>query len=131
VNEKMAINNLTVKETEGGITVPEGLYQAKVKEIKENTGEFGPYVKLAFDITEGEFNGTTKTLVASLKMTRNKSGKNSKLYDAAKAILKEEPKTGDSLDLNNLIGKTCQILIINGKLLDGVQYQDISKVLPD
>lgn len=127
----MAINNIPVKETEGSKPVPEGLYKAVVKEIKEGTGEFGDYVKIALEIADDDYKGIIKIMVASLKLSKSKSGKNSKLFDVVKAVLKVEPKTGDNLDLNQLIGKTCQILIVNGKLVDGVQYQDISKVLPD
>ncbi len=127
----MAINNLVVKETEGSKPVPEGLYKAIVKEIKEGTGEFGDYAKFAFELTEGEFKGIIKTMVASQKLSKSKNGKNSKLFDAVKALLKAEPNPGDKLDLNQLIGKACQILVVDGKKVDDVQYQNISKVLPE
>ena len=109
----MAINKIVVKETEGSKPVPEGLYKASVKEIKEGTGEFGDYVKIAFEIADGDFKGVIKTMVASLKLSKSKSGKNSKLFDVVKVLLKAEPEPGDNLDLNQLIGTTCQILVVN------------------
>ncbi len=127
----MAINNIPIRETEGLKPVPEGLYKALLKEIKEGTGEYGDYVKLAFEIAEGDFKGVIKTMVASLKLSKSKSGKNSKLFEVVKAVLKIEPVPGQSLDLNELVRKTCQILVVNGKKVDDVQYQDISKVLPE
>ena len=126
----MAINNVAVKETEGSKPVPEDLYPANLKEITEGTGQFGDYVKIAFEIADGEYKGSVKTMVASLNLSKSTSGKNSKLFDVVKAIMGVEPKIGDKLDLTQLIGKTCQILIVNGKEKDGIQYQNIGKVLP-
>jgi hypothetical protein len=68
--------------------------------------------------------------MASKKLSSSKSGKNSKLFDIVKALTKSEPKTGETLDIESLIGKTCQIFVKNGKQKDGVQFQDISAVLP-
>lgn len=127
----MTINSIPVNESDGSKPIPEGLYKAFVKEIKEGTGEFGDYVKIALEITEGEYEGVIKTMIASLKLSKSKNGKNSKLFDVVKAVLKTEPKPGESLDLTELIGKTCHILVVDGKEIDGNKYQNVGKILPE
>lgn len=124
------LNNIVVTENEGSKPIPETLYKAIVKEIVENTGQHGVYLRVVFEIAEGEYKGTLKNTLASLRLSKSKDGKNSKLFDIVKAVLKSEPAIGTSLDLMQLVGKPCQILVINGKNVDGVQYQEISKVLP-
>ena len=127
----MALNNILVTEGSGSQPIPEGLYKALVKELEEKTGQNGVYLKISFEITDGEFKGVTKNTLASLKLSRSKDGKNSKLFDIVKAVLRTEPTTGSALDLMQLIGKPCQILVVNGKITNGIQYQEISKVLPE
>lgn len=127
----MALNNILVTENEGAKPIPEGLYKACVKEIVENNGQHGVYLRIAFEIIDGTYKGTVKNTLASLKLYKSQDGKNSKLFDLVKAVLKTEPTVGSSLDLMQLIGKPCQILVMNGKITDGIQYQEISKVLPE
>jgi len=121
---------ITVTESENMKPVAEGLYQAAIVEVKEDDGEFGPYVKVTFEIINGDYKGIIKTLVASLKLSKSKSGKNSKLFDLVKAATKKEPDTGEEFDTDELIGKTFQILVKNGKEVEGVLYQDIKEVMP-
>lgn len=120
---------LKVKETES-VMVPEGLYKATVKQIEEGTGTFGDYLKFIFEISEGENKGVTKSSIASKKLTRSKSGKASKLYDYVEAITKVTPTAGEDLDIEQLLGKPCQILVKNDKEKDGITYQSISMVMP-
>ncbi|CAN5119207.1 hypothetical protein BH09PAT1_BH09PAT1_3990 [soil metagenome] len=124
------MSKITVTESEAMKPVPEGLYQAAIVEVKEDSGEFGPYVKVTFEIVKGEYKGIIKMMVASLKMSKSKTGKNSKLYDLVKAATKVEPDTGEEFDTDSLIGKVCQILVKNGKEMEGVLYQDIKDVMP-
>jgi len=121
---------IIVTESESMKPVAEGLYQAAIVEVKEDEGEFGPYVKVTFEIIDGEYKGIIKNLVASLKISHSKSGKNSKLYDLVKSATKQEPVVGEPFDTDTLMGKTCQILVKNGKEVEGVLYQDIKEVMP-
>lgn len=120
---------LKVKETES-VMIPEGLYKATVKQIEEGTGNFGDYLKFIFEISEGEFMGVIKNTIASKKLTTSKSGKSSKLYDIVEAINKEKPTANEDLDIEELLGKSCQILVKNDKEKDGITYQSISMVMP-
>jgi len=125
----MAIN-LIVKEAEIQPAIPEGMYKAALIKIEEGTGEFGDYLKFRFEVIDGEQKGVSETLVASKKLSSSKSGKSSKLFDIVKALTKSEPKAGETLDIEGLIGKSCQIVVKNGKEKDGVQYQNITTVFP-
>jgi hypothetical protein len=125
----MAIQ-IVVKEIEVQPAIPEGVYKAAVIKIDEGTGEYGDYLKFMFEIIDGEHKGVAKTLVASKKLSSSKSGKNSKLLDIVKALTKTEPKAGETLDIESLIGKSCQIVVKDGKEKDGVTYQNINTVLP-
>jgi len=51
---EMTLNSVAVEEFEGAKPVPEGLYKATLIEMKEGSGEFGDYVKLVFEIADGE-----------------------------------------------------------------------------
>lgn len=119
-----------MKETEVSKPIPEGLYKAKVTTIEEGTGGFGDYFKFIFEITEGEQKGVTRSAIASKKLSKSMSGSVSKLFGYFKALTKAEPKSGESVDIDQLIGKECHILVKNGKEKDGVMFQDITEVMP-
>lgn len=121
---------LTMKESEAPEPIPEGVYKAVVKEVEEQTGEFGDYFRFVFEITEGQYKEITRNLIASKKLSKTKSGKSSKLVGVVKALTGEEPKAGDTFDVDSLVKKECQIFVENGPEKDGIVYQTISKVMP-
>ncbi len=127
----MAIK-VVFKQTEAPAPIPEGVYKAALVEVLEDTGDFGDYLKLTFEITDGEQEGTTRTMIASKKFSKSKgrNAKASKLYDVVKALTKIEPDEGQELDVEDLIGKPCQIFIKDGKEKDGIVFQEISAVMP-
>jgi len=122
--------NVTVQEFEPPKPIPEGLYKASVIKVEEDTGEFGDYLIFTFEIIEGEQKGVAKTAVASKKLSKSKDGKTSKLFGFVKALTRSEPKVAETLDIEQLKGKTCQIFVKNNKEKDGVMYQTISEILP-
>lgn len=124
----MAIQ-ITVKETEAQKPIPENLYLAKITEITESNGNFGPFLKIVFEIAEGEYQGTTRSLVASKKLSKGKDGKSSKLLEVVKSLTGAEPNKGETLDVESLIGKMCKVFVSNGKEKDGVVYQNVSQVI--
>jgi hypothetical protein len=124
----MAIN-ITVKEAEVPDPIPEGLYEAEVQEIEEDSGDFGDFVRVVFKITSGDHKDTLRNLIASKKLYIG-SGKTSKLVGVVKALTKEEPKPGADMDLEKLVGSKCRIFVKNGKERDGIVYQNISECMP-
>lgn len=121
---------VTMQESEAPEPIPEGVYKAMVKEVEEQTGDYGDYFRFVFEITEGQYKETTRSLIASKKLSRTKSGKSSKLVGIVKALTGTEPKAGDNFDVDSLTNKKCQIFVENGPEKDGIVYQTISKVMP-
>jgi hypothetical protein len=121
---------IKVKETDLPKPIPEGLYKAVVKEVSEDKGEYGEYLKFIFEISEGEEKGTTRSALASKKLSRTKSGKASKLVGYVEALTKTKLEKGEVLDLEQMVGKSCQILVKNDKEVDGIMMQRIKDVMP-
>lgn len=123
--------NLEVREAEPPKPIPEGLYRAVLKNITEGTGGFGPYFKFEFEITEGEYKGTVRNTVASKKITRSRNGKHSKLYKIIRGMTREEPVAGVTFNIGKLLNAPCQILVkSDGKMVEGVQFQSVTEIMP-
>ena len=96
--------------------IQEGAYNAKVSEIKQEKGPFGPFLRLTFTIVAGElknykFSGFVKP--TDLKQ--------SKFYRWVTHILGQQP--GADFDTNGLIGKHCLVLI--SKVKDFYSVTDV------
>ncbi len=85
--------------------IPSGFFKAKVYQIKEESGPYGPFLRFTFTITEtGEFaNYKFSGIVKPLSI------KQSKFYRWVKNILGEEPD--DIFCTENIIGKECKIFL--------------------
>ena len=85
--------------------IPAGSFKAKVSDIKEEKGAYGPYLRITFTITEkGEldhyrFSGLVKP--TSLRQ--------SKFYRWVRNILGEDP--GDMFCTKDMLGKECIICL--------------------
>lgn len=106
--------------------VPTGRYSAKIVEIAESDGQFGPQVKITFELPPDE-HGETRTIYG---WCSQKFSSRSKLYDWTKAALGGGPIERDyTFSSDELIGKkvTLSITEENGDL--GL-FNKISSVLP-
>ena len=124
--------SLVVEEKDAQEQIPEDIYEAVLKEVDEGTGIHGDYVRFDFEIRKGAYSGVVKNLIASKKLTRPKSGggKTSKLYDIVKILSGSNYENGQEVILDDLIGKSCQIVVKDGKEKDGIMFQNISHVMP-
>lgn len=120
-----------VKEPEAPEPIPVGVYPAKfIAWERKEDGTYGPYIRLEFEITEGEYKGTTRSLVASAKLTKGKTQETtSKLFRAVTGILGKEPGPDEEVSLKKLEGKECQILV-EDKSGEDEGWQDVTKVMP-
>lgn len=127
----MAKGTYKVKEPEAPEPIPVGVYSAKLAGWEEkDDGKFGPYVILTFEITEGEQEGTKRSLVASTKLTKGKSQETtSKLFKAVSGLLGKEPGPDEEISLKDLEGKKCQI-VVEDRPGNEEGWQDITKVMP-
>lgn len=127
----MAKGVFTVKETEVPEPIPVGMYNAKLKSWEqEDGGQYGPYVRLIFEITDGEHAGTERNLIASAKVSKGKTKKTtSKLFRTITGISGSDPKPEETVSLDDLVDKECQILV-EDRPDDEEGWQDITKVMP-
>ena len=85
--------------------IPEGFFRAKVWEVKEKKGPYGPYLRITFTITE-------KGDLAHLRfsaLVKPTPLKQTKFYRWIKTILGKEPS--DVFCTQDIIGKHCLIFI--------------------
>lgn len=103
--------------------VKAGLYPATLASIELREGVHGPFLVWKFDV---EANGDTVpvSLPSSTKFT---SGANGRRY--AEALLGRHLADEEELDLEELYGAPCQVLVTVAKLDGGGSVNRIEKVL--
>jgi len=94
-----------------------GVYPATVDSIEEATGQYGPQLRVRFDLG----NGTYLSAWASQALSDK-----SKLGKWTKAILGNIPS---ALDTSTLIGKPCRLSVAIKTRDDGSEYNRIDEVL--
>lgn len=110
-------------------TVDAGTYPARVVNVTmDEEGQFGPQVKVEFELTDEEAEGKTLVGWASAKVSPK-----SKLYKWASALLfrgKGIPEGYGALDTDTLKGQECILVVAVEKKSDGAEYNKITDVLP-
>ena len=126
----MADGTYTTKESQAAEKIDAGVYPATFTGWEENKdGQYGPYVRLELEISEGEYKGVKRSLVASTKLTKGTTSKTtSKLFGVVTVLLGREPKPGEDISLKDLEGAKCQI-IAEAPPEDEDGWQDI-KIIP-
>jgi hypothetical protein len=94
-----------------------GVYPATVESIEETSGQFGPQLKVKFDL--GGDNHISAWASQAL-------GEKSKLGKWTRAILGNIPET---LDTASLIGKPCRLSVTVKTRDDGTEYNRVDEVL--
>ena len=84
--------------------IEEGLYRAKVSQIVEETGPYGPFLRLIFTITEGELRNYRFS--GSVRAT---SIRQSKFCRWVSNIFDQEPE--EEFYLGDMIGKECLVCL--------------------
>ena len=106
--------------------VPTGKYPARIVEIEESTGQFGPQLKFRFELPPEE-DGEPRTL---LGWTSQKFSTKSKLYSWTKAALGGLPiDRSYSWNSDDLIGKKVLITVMEKEGDEGV-YNKIDALSP-
>lgn len=120
---------MKVKAATESKPIPADLYSAKMSGYKLDTGNFGDFVKLEFEIISGTYAGTKRMVVASKKFTRGSKG-SSKLLEIFEVLTGKKLSQEDEIDLDEMTGKTCRIVVDEPLMKDGMPFQKVSKVLP-
>lgn len=79
------------------------MHKARLSEIREGHGLYGPYLRLIFTVTEGEFKYYKFSGIVRPTLIRQ-----GRFYKWVTNILGHEP---DDLSTDDLIGKTCMIYL--------------------
>lgn len=103
--------------------VSAGLYPAKVEEVEEADGNWGPFLKFVFRLQ----GGATVTGCASAKFSTK-----SKLYKWVRAILLngEPAPKGFRLRTADLVGRYCQVQVGVDTDAEGERFNSIEAVYP-
>ena len=93
--------------TAAGSTVPAGSYDAKFKGIEEfNEGEYGPGVRLLYEVTSGEHAGEIASRICSQKFSSK-----SNLFKFAGQLRGTEVSLGEDFDFAEFVGTTGKIMV--------------------
>jgi hypothetical protein len=95
-----------VIEPTGFTVVPEGEYWCNVSDIKSENFRHGDGLKFSFEITDGEYQGTTITGITSHAWSSQ-----SKLRSWAKGILQRDWAGDEQLDSGDLVDQPCRIKV--------------------
>jgi hypothetical protein len=96
--------------------IEEGTYHARVTEVKQDKGPFGPFLRLTFTIDTGELKNYKFS--GFVKPTHLKQ---SKFYRWVTHILGEQPP--DDFDTKDLLDRHCRILL--SKVKDFYSVTDV------
>ena len=98
---------MAVVTTIANETLPTGEYAAKITEISEETGQYGPQFKFLFEIAKPEdYKGKTLT-----GWTSQSGSLRSKFVKWASAILKRQIDEGEAIDTDDLLLKPVMLVV--------------------
>lgn len=125
----MAIK-IVVQEAKDPDLLPEGIYSASVIDVEKGSSQYGPFIKIWFEITDTNMHGKTICLITSLSLSLYKSGRRSRLCALFKTITGEDLAVGMEIDLDTLKGKPCRISVKNQPSKNGIIFSNIAEVMP-
>jgi hypothetical protein len=104
-------------------TLPDGVYRAELAGVEEKESDSGLYWRWNFDVLhKGE------TIKRSGNTSRN-FGSKSNAYKWATVLLGRRPRPGEVIDLDDLIGESCQLQLMEGGS-EGRKFNKVETVLP-
>lgn len=106
--------------------IKDGTYQATVSNLKQFANTYGERIGFEFTIKGGQFNGERV-----MRSTAPQLSKQSKLAEVIEGILGRELTDNElhgGFDLEELIGKDCNILVLQSKSKAGAVYSNVERV---
>lgn len=89
-----------------GEGLPIGSYAAKFSAVEPFENEYGPGVKLIFEVLQGEHQGQTSSRICSAKLSPK-----SNLYKFLQAFKGGKLEPGEQVDLLSFIGQTGMMVV--------------------
>ena len=115
---------LTAHESTAGLSVEAGLYPATVTAIEPVTGEFGDQWKFTFALDEYPDEQPWAWATAKL-------GTKTKLFRWAGILLGRPLALGEQLSRSTLVGKRCQVLIVDSMDKEGNPCRKVEDILKE
>ena len=86
----------------------QGVYRAKLVDLQEDEGQFGPFVKWYFELLEEGCEGQTIRGQSSVPESFTSA---TKMWQWAQGLLGRPIRPGESIDLEDLIGNECMLTL--------------------
>lgn len=106
--------------------IKDGTYRATVSNLKQFANTYGERIGFEFTIKGGQFDGERV-----MRSTAPQLSKQSKLAEVIEGILGREltdKELQGGFDLEELIGKECNILVLQSKSRAGAVYSNVERV---
>jgi hypothetical protein len=116
--------SLVIKAERGGI-VPDGLYSARLSDVKQFSNAWGE--RIGFEFTLLGLEGVDQKVMRS---TAAKLTPDGKLAEMIKSITGQS-ELPQEIDLEALIGAKCRVVIKSGTNQQGITYSNVEAVIPD
>lgn len=110
-------------------TVKDGTYRAAVSSIRQFANTYGERIGFEFTVKGGQFDGLTVMRSTAPQLT-----KQSKLAQVIEGVLGREldaKEIGAGFDLEQLIDRECNILVLQSKSKTGAIYSNVERVFND
>jgi hypothetical protein len=85
-----------------------GIYRAKLGDLQESEGQFGPFVKWFYELLEEGYEGQTIRGQSSIPEAFTAA---TKTWQWAQALLGRPIRPGEVIDLEDLIGNECMLTL--------------------
>jgi hypothetical protein len=86
----------------------QGIYRARLLDLQEGEGQFGPFVKWYFELLEEGYEGQTIRGQSSIPEIFTAA---TKTWQWAQALLGRPIRPGEEIDLKGLIGNECMLTL--------------------
>jgi hypothetical protein len=109
--------------------VRDGTYRAVLSDIKQFTNTYGERIGFEFTVQGGQFDGETV-----LRSTAPQLTKQSKLAQVIEGVIGREladKEISAGFDLEQLVGKSCNILVLQTKSKTGAIYSNVERVFKE
>ena len=114
------------KAAPAAAVIKDGTYRATVSNLKQFANTYGERIGFEFTIQGGQFDGER-----AMRSTAPQLSKQSKLAEVIEGILGREltdKELQGGFDLDELIDKECNILVLQSKSKAGVTYSNVERV---
>ena len=114
------------KAAPAAAVIKDGTYRATVSNLKQFANTYGERIGFEFTIQGGQFDGERV-----MRSTAPQLSKQSKLAEVIEGILGREltdKELQGGFDLDDLIDKECNILVLQSKSKAGVTYSNVERV---